>query len=71
MRTRSWTKKQKDAAEVFGDRKLGDKRSLKDGELEIGQVSGMLDEILPAGEIVSQIIKEFQIAQRQLTDFKL
>ena len=44
---------------------------LKDGELEIGQVSGMLDEILPAGEIVSQIIKEFQIAQRQLTDFKL
>ena len=44
---------------------------LKDGELEIGQVSGFLDEIMPAGEIVSQIIKEFQIAQGQLTDFKL
>ena len=44
---------------------------LAEGELEIGQVSGILDEILPAGEIVSQIINEFQIAQKELNEFKL
>ena len=44
---------------------------LKDGELEIGQVSGFLDEIIPAGEIVSQIIEEFHSAQKELSEFKL
>ena len=32
---------------------------LKEGELEIGQVSAILDEILPAGQIVKNVWKEF------------
>ena len=32
---------------------------LLDGELEIGQVSSLLKEILPAGEIVKNVWKEF------------
>ena len=35
---------------------------LDDGELEIGQVSALLDRILPAGEIVKNLWKEFQLA---------
>jgi enoyl-[acyl-carrier protein] reductase II len=33
---------------------------LEEGELEIGQVSGLLKEILPAGKIVEQMWAEFQ-----------
>lgn len=33
---------------------------LAEGELEIGQVSSLLDSILPAGEIVKELWKEFQ-----------
>ncbi len=36
---------------------------LDEGELEIGQVSGLIDEILPAAEIVEQIIAEFNLAK--------
>ena len=36
--------------------KLGD---LQEGELEIGQVSGYMDQILPAGEIVTSIWAEY------------
>ena len=32
---------------------------LAEGELEIGQVSALLDGILPAGEIVKNVWKEF------------
>ena len=32
---------------------------LEEGELEIGQVSALLDSILPAGEIVKNVWKEF------------
>jgi enoyl-[acyl-carrier protein] reductase II len=32
---------------------------LNEGELEIGQVSGMIHEIIPAAEIVKQMIHEF------------
>jgi enoyl-[acyl-carrier protein] reductase II len=32
---------------------------LIEGELEIGQVSGMIDEIKPAAEIVKEIMKEY------------
>lgn len=35
---------------------------LVEGELEIGQVSGMLDDILPAATIVSTLIEEFNTA---------
>ena len=32
---------------------------LQEGELEIGQVSSLLKEILPAGDIVKNVWKEF------------
>jgi enoyl-[acyl-carrier protein] reductase II len=35
---------------------------LKEGELEIGQVSALLDDILPAADITENIWNEFQEA---------
>lgn len=35
---------------------------LNEGELEIGQISGMIDQILPAKEIVSEIVNEYRSA---------
>ena len=43
---------------------------LKEGELEIGQVSGLIQEILPAKEIVREIIQEFQEALNEQTSQK-
>ena len=38
---------------------------LKEGELEIGQISAQIDEILPVAEIFENIISEYnQIAAR-------
>ncbi len=42
---------------------------VNEGELEIGQVSGMIDEIKPAAEIIQEIIKKFRNAKTQLSDF--
>ncbi len=42
--------------------------NLKDGELEIGQISAAIDQIKPAGEIVKEIIDEYQFAKKQLTE---
>ena len=39
---------------------------LTEGELEIGQVSGMIDKIIPAGEIVKEIIKEYTILRKEI-----
>ena len=41
---------------------------MEDGELEIGQVSALLDEIMPAGAIVEQIMREFSEAKQELTE---
>jgi len=38
-----------------------------EGELEIGEVSALIDEIKPAGDIVAQIWKEFQEAKARLS----
>lgn len=38
---------------------------LDEGELEIGQVAAGIDRIMPAGEIVSEMIREFNVAVRQ------
>ena len=38
--------------------------NLEDGELEIGQISGLVREILPARDIVNQIIDEYTVAAR-------
>src|SRR5699024_690329 len=42
---------------------------LVEGELEIGQVSGQLDSILPAGKIVENMMREFQDAKEKVASF--
>ena len=42
---------------------------LEEGELEIGQISGLINEIKPAAEIVEEIIDEFKEAQKVLPCF--
>jgi enoyl-[acyl-carrier protein] reductase II len=39
-----------------------------EGELEIGQVSALVDGIMPAGAIMNEIIQEFTEAKRELID---
>jgi len=41
---------------------------LVDGELEIGQVSSIIDEVKPAGEIVREIVQEFDTSIRNIGD---
>lgn len=43
---------------------------LQEGELEIGQVSGYIDEIKSVSNIIKEIIKEFNIAHSELSNFK-
>ncbi|TXE15377.1 nitronate monooxygenase [Psychroserpens burtonensis] len=38
---------------------------LEDGELEIGQIAGLIHEIKPAAQIIEDIITEFKLAQKQ------
>jgi len=42
---------------------------LDDGELEIGQISGLINDIKPVAEIVQDIIEEFEEAQRAVKTF--
>lgn len=44
---------------------------LEEGELEIGQISGIIDSVLPVSEIVSEIISEFNTATSSFNHFKL
>lgn len=39
---------------------------LLEGELEIGQISGLIHEILPAEKVVKKLITEFQLAVKQV-----
>ncbi|TRZ70527.1 MAG: nitronate monooxygenase [Bacteroidetes bacterium] len=41
---------------------------VEEGELEIGQVSALMDEIMPAGAIVEVIMREFNEAKQKLTE---
>ena len=43
---------------------------LDEGELEIGQVAGLIHEILSVNEIIEQIIAEFEIASQEKTTFE-
>lgn len=45
---------------------------LEDGELEVGQVSGMIKQIKPAAEILQEIVAEYSTAREELLkdDFK-
>ncbi len=42
--------------------------NLEDGELEIGQVAALIDTIMPAGEIVQEIWKEYCEVKQQLME---
>lgn len=42
---------------------------LDEGELEIGQISGLIHEIKPAAEIVKEIIAEFEQAKKEVAQF--
>ena len=39
---------------------------LVEGELEIGQIAGLIDEIKPAAHIVGEVLNEFKEAQKDL-----
>jgi enoyl-[acyl-carrier protein] reductase II len=41
---------------------------LEEGELEIGQVSALIDEIKPVREIIGEIINEYHIARKELME---
>ena len=47
---------------------LGD---LENGELEVGQISASVDTIKPAGEIVQEIIEEFQFIKNKISKIVL
>ena len=47
---------------------LGD---LKEGELEVGQISANMDTIKPAAEIVLEIIEEFQLIKNKISKILL
>ena len=42
---------------------------LLEGELEIGQISGLIHEIKPAAEIVIEIIQEFNTAKKEIASY--
>ncbi len=42
---------------------------LIDGELEIGQISGMINEIKPAAEIIEDMVSEFEILKNNIQKF--
>lgn len=44
---------------------------LEEGELEIGQISGYINEMKPAGDIVKEIVEEFNFVSEQLGDLRL
>jgi enoyl-[acyl-carrier protein] reductase II len=41
---------------------------LNEGELEIGQISGLINDIKPAADILSEIIEEFELLKSELSD---
>jgi enoyl-[acyl-carrier protein] reductase II len=44
---------------------------LEDGELEIGQIAGLIHDIKPAAQIVEDLVAEFKLAQKQSCGMKL
>jgi len=44
---------------------------MDEGELEIGQVSGLIHKIKPAGDIVEEIMNEFEDTRLRLSDFNI
>ncbi|HMK06085.1 MAG TPA: nitronate monooxygenase [Flavobacterium sp.] len=44
---------------------------LVDGELEIGQIAGLIDDIKPVSQIITDVIAEFRSAQNEISQFKI
>jgi enoyl-[acyl-carrier protein] reductase II len=44
---------------------------LVEGELEIGQIAGLIDDIKPVSQIVSDMMNEFRQAQADVAQFNL
>jgi len=44
--------------------------NIKEGELEIGQISGLINEIKPAAQIVDEIVSEYRTALKEQDGFK-
>lgn len=42
-----------------------------EGELEIGQIAGLIDEILPAAQILENMLHEFRIAQAEIAQINI
>ena len=42
---------------------------LMEGELEIGQIAGLINEIKPVAEIFTELISEFEAVKREMIDF--
>lgn len=42
---------------------------LEEGELEIGQIAGLIHEIKPAADIIQEIVLEFEAAKKQVASF--
>ena len=42
---------------------------LEEGELEIGQIAGLIHEIKPAADIIQEIVSEFEAAKKQVASF--
>ncbi|MFV8367937.1 NAD(P)H-dependent flavin oxidoreductase [Flavobacterium sp. LB2R40] len=42
---------------------------LIEGELEIGQIAGIIQVIKPAGEIIEEMILDFEIAKKEITNY--
>jgi enoyl-[acyl-carrier protein] reductase II len=42
---------------------------LVEGELEIGQIAGLITDIKPVANIVEEVIAEFELAKKEVTTF--
>ncbi len=42
---------------------------LDNGELEIGQIAGLIDDILPAADIVKSLVQDFETAKREVQGY--
>jgi len=42
---------------------------LEEGELEIGQIAGLIHNIKPAAQILNDMVEEFEIAKKEISDF--
>ena len=42
---------------------------MEEGELEIGQIAGLIHDIKPAAEIISEMITDFELAKNDVSKF--